>query len=587
MTTTKPVERLKQTASHVQATATSTLTQWSIVEGQTQPPLLSVTLGQLLRIQALQYPNHECLVVPWTGTRWTYTDLDHEADRLARGMLAMGIQKGDRVGIMAGNCEQYISVFFAAARVGAILVVLNNTYTLTELSYALDLSGCKIIFMVPLIGTQDLRAVLAKLGSKPKESGISKPLEIFILRGVYQNFPTYNDIISRGTSQTANMLGAREAELQPNDVSNLQFTSGSTGSPKAAMLTHYNLLNNARFIGGRLELSPVDVLCCPPALFHCFGLVLGMLAVVTCGSKIVFPSETFNPKSTLSAISDEKCTALHGVPTMFQEILSLPKPKNFDTSNMRTGIIAGAPVPRPLMKSLFEELNMRQYTSSYGLTEASPTCFNAYTTDSLDTRLKTVGKVMPHARAKIVDPQGNIVPIGHRGELCIAGYQIMKGYWNNPEKTAEIIVTDPEGAVWLKTGDEAFFDKDGYCTITGRLKDIIIRGGENIYPLEIEERLMEHPAIELACVIGIPDQKYGEVVGAFIQLSRGKTRPSDQDIRASTRATLARYKNPRHIFVFGEGKIPSTVPLTGSGKVRKVELRQMAKEALGQCASTA
>ncbi|KAJ5322830.1 hypothetical protein N7452_011119 [Penicillium brevicompactum] len=583
MSNTKQAERLRQTLSHFQPTSNSASAQSSILAGPTEPPLLSITLGQLLRIQASNYTNHECLVAPWTKARWTYADLDNEADHLARGMLAMGIQKGDRVGIMAGNCEQYVSVFFAASRVGAILVVLNNNYTPSELYYALDHSGCNILFITPLIGKHNLQEVLAKLGPMPKESGASKSLhEVVILRGVYHGFSTYNDIIVRGTSQAAHVVKCREAELEPNDVCQLQFTSGSTGDPKAAMLTHYNLVNNSRFIGNRLNLTPADVLCCPPPLFHCFGLVLGMLAVVTCGSKIVLPSEIFDPKAILHAVSEEKCSAIHGVPTMFQEILSIPKPKNFDVSNMRTGIIAGAPVPRPLMERLFEELNMTEFTSSYGLTEASPTCFNAYTTDGLHARLNTVGKIMPHARAKVADTQGNPVPIGQRGELCLAGYQVMKGYWKNPAKTAETLAIDCEGTIWLKTGDEAFFNKNGYCTITGRFKDIIIRGGENIYPLEIEERLTEHPAVELACVIGIPDRKYGEVVGAFIQLSSGKTRPSDEDLRVMTQETLGRHKTPRHIFVFGEGIIPSTVPVTGSGKVRKVELRQMATVVLDQ-----
>ncbi|KAJ5579449.1 uncharacterized protein N7459_005434 [Penicillium hispanicum] len=581
MAAPRSVQRLQQTLSHVQPASASQ--QLSIVAGPTQPKLLDVTLGELLTFQALQYGDYECLVFPWTGTRWTYAQLKDEADRLARGMLAMGIQKGDRIGVMAGNCEQYISVFFAAARVGAILVVLNNTYTPSEVYYALNHTACRLLFMTPRIGRHSLEEVLTELGPKPKHSATSQSLvEIVILRGNYRNFSTYTDVVERGLSQMAHVLPDREAELRPDDVCNLQFTSGSTGNPKAAMLTHHNLVNNSRFIGDRMDLTSFDILCCPPPLFHCFGLVLGMLAVVTHGSKIVFPSETFDPKAVLHAISDEKCTALHGVPTMFEAILSVPKPSNFDTSNLRTGIIAGAPVPRPLMKRLLEELNMTQYTSSYGLTEASPTCFNAFTTDSIHTRLTTVGKILPHARAKIVDVQGKIVPVGQRGELCIAGYQLTKGYWHNPEKTAETLVTDSEGVTWLKTGDEASFNEHGYCTITGRFKDIIIRGGENIYPLEIEERLTAHPAIELASVIGIPDQKYGEVVGAFIQVGVGQNRPTDEELRVWTRETLGRHKAPQYVLAFGEEGVPNTVPVTGSGKVRKMELRQIAAAALAQ-----
>ncbi|KAL5339846.1 hypothetical protein BJX70DRAFT_140368 [Aspergillus crustosus] len=573
------VRRLQQTFSHLQAP--SAPQQLSIVYGPTQPELLHVTLGNLLTLQSLQYGDYECLVFPWTGARWTYADLNDEADRVARGMLAMGIKKGDRVGIMAGNCEQYISIFFAAARVGAILVVLNNTYTPSELYYALNHTDCRLLFMTPRMNRHNLEEVLEKLGPQPKQNGTSKALEeIVIIRGAYKDFTTYAQTIERGLPLPSNALPERESDLQPEDVCNLQFTSGSTGNPKAAMLTHHNLVNNSRFIGDRMSLTSSDILCCPPPLFHCFGLVLGMLAVVTHGSKIIFPNETFDPLATLHAISDEKCTALHGVPTMFEAILSFSKPDNFDCSNLRRGIIAGAPVPRPLMKRLFEELNMTQYTSSYGLTEASPTCFNALTTDSIETRLQTVGKVMPHARAKIIDSNGTILPVGQRGELCIAGYQLTKGYWNNPEKTAETLVTDEEGTTWLKTGDEAVFSPEGYCSITGRFKDIIIRGGENIYPLEIEERLSAHPSLTLASVIGIPSPKYGEVVGAFISIAENTPRPSDDELRDWTRETLGRHKAPQYFFVFGEEGVGREVPVTGSGKVRKVDLREIARAVL-------
>ncbi|KAJ9263265.1 hypothetical protein DTO195F2_2921 [Paecilomyces variotii] len=577
------LQRLQQTLLHVQESATSKTQQLSIVHGPRQPELLDITLGELLTLQSLQHQNSECLVVPWTGTRWTYGDLEKESYRLAQGLLAVGIQKGDRVGIMAGNCEQYVSVFFAAAKVGAILVVLNNTYTPSEVYYALDHADIKFLFMSPTIGRHSLVEVLEKLGPRPQKDGTSKSLEeIVIVRGKYKDFGTYADVIERGSGLTPEALLNREEQLSPHDVCNLQFTSGSTGNPKAAMLTHHNLVNNSRFIGDRMNFTAFDILCCPPPLFHCFGLVLGLLAVVTHGAKIVYPGETFDPKAVLHAISDERCTALHGVPTMFEAILALPRPEKFDSTSLRTGIIAGAPVPRPLMKRLLEELNMTEFTSSYGLTEASPTCFNAFTTDTIHTRLTTVGKVMPHASAKIIDAAGNTVPIGQRGELCMAGYQITKGYWNNPAKTAETMITDSDGITWLKTGDEASFNEQGYCTITGRFKDIIIRGGENIYPLEIEERLTAHPAITLSSVIGIPDPKYGEVVGAFIQIEPEyqNKRPSDEDLRDWTREKLGRHKAPRYFFVFGEEGVPATVPVTGSGKVRKVDLRKMAAEVL-------
>ncbi|RJE23324.1 long-chain-fatty-acid-CoA ligase [Aspergillus sclerotialis] len=572
--------RLQQTVSHLHPPRPVPL---SLVAGPTDPPLLNLTLGQLLARQVVAYGAVECLVFPWTGARWTYAELSSEADKVAKGLLAMGVQRDDRVGIIAGNCEQYVSIFFGVARVGAILVVLNKTYTAAELDFALSHTDCRVLFATPRVGQHSLEDTLDNLGPQPKALGHSRALEeIVILRGQYGPFTTYEQLLQRGDSLPDQALADRENTLHPGDVCNLQFTSGSTGNPKTAMLTHYNLVNNSRFIGDRMAFSHRDVLCCPPPLFHCFGLVLGMLAVITHGAKIVFPSETFDPRAVLHAISDEKCTALHGVPTMFEAILSLPKPDNFDTSNLRTGIIAGAPVPRPLMKRLFSELNMTQYTSSYGLTEASPTCFNAFTTDSIETRLTTVGQVMPHARAKIVDKSGRIVPVGQRGELCMAGYQLSKGYWNNEEKTRETFVTDEEGTTWLKTGDEAMINEQGYCTITGRFKDIIIRGGENIYPLEIEERLAAHPAIKVASVIGIPDVKYGEVVGAFvgIQPEFSDKRPSDDELRNWCRETLGRYKVPHHFFLFGKEGIHHEIPVTGSGKVRKEELRKAAAKVL-------
>ena len=331
-----------------------------------------------------------------------------------------------------------------------------------------------------------------------------------------------------------------------------------------------------------MDFTQSDVLCCPPPLFHCFGLVLGLLATITHGAKIVYPGETFDPEAVLKAISDERCTAVHGVPTMFESILSLPRPEGFDCSQLRTGIIAGAPVPRPLMRRLLDELNMTEFTSSYGLTEASPTCFNAITSDTIDRRLTTVGKVMPHASAKVIHPQtGETLKIGERGELCMAGYQIHRGYWKNPAKTAEALIEDDDGTVWLRTGDEATIDSDGYCSITGRFKDIIIRGGENIYPLEIEERLVAHPAILKAAVVGIPDSHYGEVVGAFLTLEEGHTCPAPEEIRDWTRQTLGRHKAPKHVFVFGtNSRLPTAMPQTGSGKIQKQALRDLGKRLL-------
>jgi len=446
----------------------------SILHGPTDPPLVDLTLGELLNLQCLHHGTREALVIPWTGARWTYNELNHHSRLLAQAMLDMGIGVGDRVGIMAGNCEQYASVFFAATRIGAILVILNNTYTPTEAQYGLDFSDCKIFFTTKRIGRLDNDPLLTQLDAGPE-----RRLKIVILRGESDGRTTYRDLLSHGAKVAdPEALHSAEAKVLSHLVCNLQFTSGTTGLPKAAMLTHHNIVNNSRFIGDRMRLSPADVLCCPPPLFHCFGLVLGLMAVVTHGARIVYPAEVFDAPATLAAVIAEQCTALHGVPAMFDTLLALPQARNLDALQLRlrTGIIAGAPVPRYLMEQLVSRLGMTEFTSSYGLTEASPTCFNAFTDDPITTRLTTVGTLMPHAHAKIVDRDGRILPVGQRGELCIGGYQLQAGYWNNSEKTAEVMVRDESGVLWLHTGDEAVFDERGYCSITGRFKDIIIRG---------------------------------------------------------------------------------------------------------------
>ncbi|KAK1753390.1 hypothetical protein QBC47DRAFT_430073, partial [Echria macrotheca] len=554
-------------------------TRLSILDGPTDPPLVDLTLGELLNLQCLHHGTREALVIPWTGARWTYNQLNHASRLLATAMLDMGVGVGDRVAIMAGNCEQYAAVFFAATRIGAILVILNNTYTATEARYALDFSEAKLLFTTPTIGRLDNTPLLQQLQANPES-----PLQVVMLRGASDGYATYDDMLALG-ARSATDLHEAEARVLPHLVCNLQFTSGTTGRPKAAMLTHHNVVNNARFVGDRMRLTQADVLCCPPPLFHCFGLVLGLMAVLTHGARIVYPAEVFDADATLSAVLTERCTALHGVPAMFDAILALPRARNLSASDLRlrTGIIAGAPVPRPLMEQLVARLGMAEFTSSYGLTEASPTCFNAFTDDPLATRLATVGTLMPHARAKIVDRDGHVVPLGVRGELCIAGYQLQAGYWNNSDKTAEVMVRDESGVLWLHTGDEAVFDERGYCSITGRFKDIIIRGlccGENIYPLEIEERLTAHPAIATAVVVGLHDSRYGEVVGAFLGPEPGHPLPSDMEVGDWVRTRLGKHKAPTHIFWLGRDGAPDTVPLTGSGKVRKYEMAELGNRLL-------
>ncbi|KAK1248078.1 hypothetical protein MKX07_000966 [Trichoderma sp. CBMAI-0711] len=552
----------------------------SLLHGPSDPPLIDLTLGELLQLQTYQYGTKECIVIPWTGARWTYHDLNQQSSALAQSLLDMGIGVGDRVGIMAGNCEQYAAVFFAVAKIGAILVILNNTYTATEAMYGLTFSDCKVFFVTRTIGRTNNAPLLQNLKNE------TSPIKVVILRGEGGEYPTYDELVKAGSRQNHDRLYRVMSKVLPHQVVNLQFTSGTTGLPKAAMLTHHNLVNNSRFIGDRMRLTHEDVLCCPPPLFHCFGLVLGLLAIVTHGGKIVYPAEVFDIPATLRAISDEDCTAVHGVPAMFDSLFQAEPPANFKCDRLRTGIIAGAPVPRYLMELLVNRFGMTEFTSSYGLTEASPTCFNAFTDDAMTRRLTTVGTLMPHAQAKIVDRDGNIVPIGTRGELCMAGYQLQAGYWNNSEKTNEVMVRDAAGVLWLHTGDEAVFDEDGYCTITGRFKDIIIRGGENIYPLEIEERLMAHPSISRAVVVGLKNKHYGEVVGAFVELADNAKKLSDQEVRDWVRKTLGNHKAPAHVFWLGQDGVPADVPLTGSGKIRKFEMAKLGDEILSKMAKT-
>ncbi|KAK5948231.1 putative NRPS-like protein biosynthetic cluster [Knufia fluminis] len=586
--------------------------QLSVAHGPSDVPLLDFKLAELLDFQCEQYGLQECLVIPWTGARWTYDFLRQESIMLARAMAAQGIRPGDRVGIMAGNCEQYVSVLFGCMRIGAILVITNNTYTSSEARYALDFTACRLLFTTPFIGRHDNRKLLSELISQGKTE------DIVILRGFAGEFQSYTNLIEQGSTLDDFLINDCNTRFTNHDVCNLQFTSGTTGHPKAAMLTHHSILNNSRFIGDRMNLTDTDTLCCPPPLFHCFGLVLGLLATLTHGGKIVYPSETFDAAACLQSIPDEQCTAIHGVPAMFDSMFSLPRPSNFDSHRLRTGIIAGAPVPKHLMELLVHEFGMVEFTSSYGLTEASPTCFNAYHNDPIHKKLSTVGHPMPYVHVKIVDRAQRIVPIGTKGELCIAGYQLQKGYWNNRAKTDEVMIRDETGVLWLHTGDEAVMHEDGSCSITGRYKEIIIRGGENIYPLEIEERLVKHSEIERAIVVGVKHKRYGEVVAAFLQRAgsvpmepiKGEeqaeavaeaiecgepekltksvksasatnmSRLSDEQIRDWVREKLGRHKAPAHIFWLGEDGVPADVPLTGSGKVRKFEMAKVAERSL-------
>ncbi|RDW78293.1 hypothetical protein BP5796_06145 [Coleophoma crateriformis] len=590
------VRRLRQTTAHLRVNKAwenvVPAVQLSLIHGETTPPLRELTLAQLLEEQVAYYGERECLVVAWSETRWTYGKLLEQSRLLAKSLLVMGIQKGDRVGILAGNCEEYIALFFAVGMVGGILVVLNSTYTSVEARYALKHSGCRVLFLQEKYGPHSNSQLLRGLEQDRDLVPDGELEKVIMLRGTSNTFSTYDELLQNLSPRvTDDELDEVKETVDTHDIVNLQYTSGSTGDPKAASLTHHNLINNAGSIGSRMSLTSTDILCCPPPLFHCFGLVLGVLACLTHGAKVVLPSQTFSAPAVLASLSAENCTALHGVPAMFEELLSLPRPERWSCPNLRTGIVAGAPVPKPLMERMLSELGMHEFTSSYGLTEASPTCFNATTFDTIERRLTTVGRLLPHLHAKIIDRDGHIVPIGARGELCIAGYSLQKGYWKNEEKTNEVMRLDENGVRWLHTGDEAVVDFFGYCTITGRFKDIIIRGGENIYPLEIETRLVAHPSglVSRCAVVGIKHHKYGEVVGAFI-LPPGPSssddqikRPTDDELRAWVRVVLGRHKAPAYIFWFGDERVGlSEVPQTGSGKVKKHFLRDLAQVLVAQ-----
>ncbi|KAI1630491.1 hypothetical protein EDD37DRAFT_690991 [Exophiala viscosa] len=556
------LERVQQALRHLRQR-----NSLSLLHGDTQPALLDSHLGTLLDSQAERLGHKTALVSRAQKLRHTFMSLRKRSQQIARGLLARGIRHGDCVGVFAGNCAEYAELFFACGRIGAILVVLNVTYTPDELRRAIIASECKLLFITTTIGPRKHDATVDSLMDSSSRINVPGLQAILLLKedptSRYHNLFSLQGVISKGEA-----LDDRDLQLAES-----AFTSGTTGNPKAAMLTHFNIINNARFVGDRMELTEKDTLCCPPPLFHCFGLVLGLLAAITHGCKIVLPNDTFDAESVLGAILEEQCTALHGVPAMWAAEMQLLSPHH-DFARLRTGIAAGSATPRQMMEDLGNKMNLRQLTNTYGMTETSPASFMTSCRDPLELRLATVGRIMPHTSAKIIDTVGNIVPTGQKGEICVSGYLLQKGYWQNPEKTEEVMIRDEQGIIWMHTGDEASFDENGYCRITGRIKDVIIRGGENIFPLEIEERLMQHPSVVNASVVGLNDAKYGEVVAAFLQ-SVDEKRPGNEEIRNWVREKLARHKAPKHIFWLGDDKVGDTYPLTGSGKVKKNVLRDI------------
>ncbi|KAJ4152141.1 hypothetical protein NW765_017650 [Fusarium oxysporum] len=554
----------------------------SLVQGLSSPPLWNKTLGQLISEQAKQRGSRTALIVPWQNVRLTYNDLAHRSALAAKAMLDMGLSHGDPVGIFAGNCYPYIELFLAAARVGCPFVVFNTTASPSELSSVVSRSECKVLFISSKIGSGSTSAHVDEVAGRTLEGGLLKWLVLLgstARRPVQKSIDcqSYAEFLNRGTSifmNDARLRGA-EAKVRPSDVLNLQFTSGTTGAPKAAMLTHNNLINNGRYVGLAMRLTEQDIICCPPPLFHCFGLVMGFLSPFTHGSAIVFPSDRFSARLTLDAVVSEKATALLGVPTMFVAELEDLELAPRKITTIRTGLIAGSPVSPSIMKRLRAKMNLHGMLIAYGMTETSPVTFITSLDGPDDRMLYSLGRVLPHTAAKIVDNAGKLVPLGARGEICTSGFALQKGYFRDHAKTQEVMQQDENSVLWKHTGDEGFLDEDGYGYITGRIKDLIIRGGENISPSEIEIQLLHHPAVGEACVVGVKDERHGEVVAAFLQVAPHAKKVSHQEIEAWVLKSLGRIKVPAFIVWLGHDGVVDELPKTGSGKYQKHLIRKL------------
>lgn len=551
----------------------------SHVTGATDAPLIHKTIGQMLRETVAKYPDREATVFCEDDIRLTYEELLSDAEAFAAGFLALGLKPGDRVGVWAPNRVEWVLCQFATALAGLIQVNINPAYRTHELEYALNKVGCKALVLADKFKTSDYEAMLMELAPEletcPHGNLMSERLPhlkaaITMGEEAPAGFFQFADIVDLAEDHHFDELESIEATLKPEDAINIQFTSGTTGAPKGATLTHHNILNNAWFVGQTMALTHEDRLCVPVPLYHCFGMVMSVLASITVGAALVFPAEAFEPSSVLKAVEDESCTALQGVPTMFIGELSAPDFNQYDLTSLRTGIMAGSPCPVEVMKRVIADMHMNECTIAYGMTETSPVSFQTGRADSLERRTGTVGTIHPHAEVKVVDEDGKTVPRGIQGELCTRGYLVMQGYWDDEERTAEAI--DAEG--WMHTGDLGVIDDDGYCRITGRVKDMVIRGGENIYPREVEEFLYTHDAVEDVQVFGIPDEKFGEELCAWIKLKEG-ARADEGTIKAFCKGQIAHYKVPRII------RFVDDYPMTVTGKVQKFEMRKAMIRALG------
>jgi fatty-acyl-CoA synthase len=534
----------------------------SYASGTSNLPLLGDTIGENFARAVAAFPDREALVDRAAGRRLRYSELAAEVDACAQGLLDLGVEPGERVGIWAPNCAEWVFVQYATAEIGAILVNINPAYRTHELGYVLAQAGIRLLVSAPEFKTSDYRAMVAEVRPDCPE------LQDVIFLGD----PEWLALLDRGRGADPARLAERAATLSADDPINIQYTSGTTGFPKGATLSHHNILNNGYFVGELCGYTELDRVCIPVPFYHCFGMVMGNLGATSHGACMVIPDAAFDPAATLAAVAEERCTSLYGVPTMFIAELGLPDFASYDLSSLRTGIMAGAPCPVEVMKRVVTDMGMTDVTICYGMTETSPVSTQTRADDDLERRVSTVGQVHPHVEVKIIDPvTGRTVPRGTPGELCTRGYSVMLGYWDEPEKTAEAI----DRARWMHTGDLAVMDDAGYLNIAGRIKDMVIRGGENIYPREVEEFLYTHPDILDAQVIGVPDERYGEELMAWVRLRPGAAELSAEDLREFCSGRLAHFKIPRYVRVVEE------FPMTVTGKIRKVEMREVSIEFLG------
>jgi fatty-acyl-CoA synthase len=534
----------------------------SYTSGISEVPLLGDTIGENLDRTVAAFADREALVDCASGRRWTYAQFGRAVDDVARGLIAIGVEKGDRFGIWAPNCPEWALVQYATAKIGAIMVNINPAYRLQELEYVLNQSGISVLVSYQVHKSSNYREMVGRVHrSCPQVQSV-----------IYIGDPTWDELVAAGVDLPDSALAQRAQRLSCDDPINIQYTSGTTGFPKGSTLSHHNILNNGYFVGGLLTYTEEDRVCLPVPFYHCFGMVMGNLAATSRGACIVIPAPSFEPAATLEAVAKERATSLYGVPTMFIAELGLPGFAGYDLSSLRTGIMAGSPCPVEIMKRVVTEMNMTEVAICYGMTETSPVSTQTRRDDDLERRTATVGAVMPHVEIKIIDSvTGATLPRGEPGELCTRGYSVMLGYWNAPEHTAEVI----DAAHWMHTGDLAVMREDGYINIVGRFKDMIIRGGENVYPREIEEFLYGHPKILDVQVIGVPDEKFGEAVLACVILNDPDGTLTQQEVAEFCRENLAHYKIPKYV------RRVDSFPMTVSGKVRKVEMRAWAIEELG------